>query len=97
MDLGADMLGEAFIFTVGVAVIYLEYRRQANKEAAHESMQDIHLRSLEENISELGLKIEEQNAQIRELQRLVLSNIPQKRLPARIKDRKTGTTLDVTS
>ncbi len=97
VDLGADMLGEIFIFVVGVGIIYLEYRRQNNKEAAHESTQDIHLRSLEANVSELGLKIEEQNAQIRELQRRVLNNIQPKRLPAKIKDSKTGTILDVTS
>ena len=37
VDLGADMLGEIFIFTVGVSLLSAEYWRQSRKEAKHES------------------------------------------------------------
>ena len=93
VDLGADMLGELFIFSVGTGVIAAEYWRQARKETRQESAQDLRLRNLEERVVDMGLLIEEQRAQIRELNRLVLS-LPQN-LPATIKDSKTGIVLNV--
>ena len=93
VDLGADMLGEIFIFVTGVGVIAAEYCRQSRKEATHESSQDVRLRNLEETVMDMRFTVEEQSAQIRELNRLVLS-LPQK-LPDTIKDGKTGTVLKV--
>ena len=93
VDLGADMLGEMFIFVVGAGVIAAEYWRQARKEATHESSQDIRLRNLETTVMDMRLMVEEQSAKIRELNRMVLS-LPQK-LPDTIKDSKTGRVLKV--
>ena len=93
VDLGADMLGEIFIFTVGVSLLSAEYWRQSRKEAKHESSQDVRLRELEDTVFDMRLMVEEQSAQIRELNRLVQS-LP-KKLPETIKDSKTGTVLKV--
>ena len=93
VDLGADMLGEIFIFSVGVGVLANEYWRHNKKEAQHESSQDVRIRELEDKVLDMRLTVEEQSAQIRELRRYLLSLPPA--LPETIKDSKTGKILKV--
>ncbi len=93
VDLGADMLGEMFIFSVGTALIAAEYWRLSKKESHHESSQDLRLRELEDKLLDMRFLLEQQSAQMRELNRMVLA-FPQN-LPKTIKDSKTGKVLKV--
>ncbi|KXJ17759.1 optic atrophy 3 protein homolog [Exaiptasia diaphana] len=85
VNLAAEMLGEGFLFAVGVGTLLFEYRRSAKKEEGKEAEQNRKLDELESKISELGIVIEHQAAEMRELNRLLQSfrgsenkNIPKK-------------------
>lgn len=73
VNLAAEMLGEGFLFAVAVGTLLFEYRRSANKEEAKEAAQNRKLDELENKISEFGLVIEHQAAEMRELNRLLQS------------------------
>ena len=73
VELGAEMLGEVIIFTMGAAIIYLEYRRQANNEQRKEDNQNDKLVELDAKVTDLAVMTEQQDARIRELVRLVES------------------------
>ncbi|XP_013400039.1 optic atrophy 3 protein homolog [Lingula anatina] len=67
VELGADMLGEIFIWSVAVAMIGLESYRQSSKStASREAVRE----DLEDQIQALEFKLEEQDTKIRELMRL---------------------------
>ena len=91
-ELGAEMLGEIIMFTVGAGIIYLEYRRQANSAQAKEDVQNGRLRELEAEVREMGLQVETHNAEVRELIRLLHA---QRSLPSTIVDKGSGTVLQV--
>ena len=96
VQLGADMLGEIIIFTVGSAVIAAEYMRQVRKDAAKEDKQNDRLSLAEVKIQELGLTIEQQSAEISELNRTIASlHGSEKRLPKKIHDSQSGLTVAV--
>ena len=92
IDLAADMLGEAVIFSVAVGALYFEYWRGQRKDAYKEDIQNNRLTELDNKVTELSLQVEEQNAHIRELNRLILS---QSTVPKKIIDSRTGTQLTV--
>ena len=71
VELGAEMLGEILVFFVGTGTIYLEYRRQAGKESDKEAAQNEKLEDLSLSVRELTRALENQDAHIRELERLV--------------------------
>lgn len=73
VELGAEMLGEILVFFVGTGTIYFEYRRQAGKDAEKESVQNDKLEDLSHSVRELTRAVENQDAHIRELERLIHS------------------------
>ncbi len=96
VELGAEMLGEIVLFTFGSFIIYLEYRRQANKDQGKEDFQNNRLVELEQTILDLGLQMDEQRTRISELSRLLHSQaVPISNLPSTIVDTKSGAVLQV--
>ncbi|XP_031561009.1 optic atrophy 3 protein homolog [Actinia tenebrosa] len=71
VNLAAELLGEGFLFAVGVGTLLFEYRRGIKKDERKEDEQNRHLAELEDKMSEIGLLIETQAAEIRELNRMV--------------------------
>ncbi|KAI1893679.1 hypothetical protein AGOR_G00126180 [Albula goreensis] len=72
-ELGAELLGEAIIFTVGGACMVLEYSRQAANSRRKEEELNANITSLQTQLSELTLVTETLDAQLREVNRLLLS------------------------
>ncbi|XP_055853418.1 putative OPA3-like protein CG13603 isoform X2 [Episyrphus balteatus] len=71
IELGANLLGEAIIFTIGAGLLIVEYVRSANKEAKKEAEAKQEKLELALTISELGFRVEKQDAQIREMTRIL--------------------------
>ncbi|PIK41327.1 hypothetical protein BSL78_21805 [Apostichopus japonicus] len=76
VELGAEMIGETFIFTVAVGCLAFEYWRQARKEAKHENKQTDAIDRLESRVNELGMLLEQQDARLREMNRIILTRTP---------------------
>lgn len=71
VELAADMLGEAVVFGVATACLLFEFKRQQRKEVGREDLQNTRLQTLESTLATLSLDMEEQNARLREIQRLL--------------------------
>lgn len=71
IELGANLLGEFIIFTVGAGILLLEYQRQTRKEALKESMIIQEKLELHATLNELAFQVERQDTQIREMSRLL--------------------------
>nr|XP_046245792.1 optic atrophy 3 protein homolog [Scatophagus argus] len=72
-ELGAELLGEAIIFLVGGGCMVLEYTRQsANSRRKEEELNET-ITSLQTQIAELTLTTETLDAQLREVNRQLLS------------------------
>ncbi|XP_028320859.1 optic atrophy 3 protein homolog [Gouania willdenowi] len=79
-ELGAELLGEAIIFVIGGGCMVLEYSRQAANSRRKEEELNETIASLQTQIGELSLTTETMDAQIRELNRLLMSlPAPQKK------------------
>ncbi|XP_071478502.1 putative OPA3-like protein CG13603 [Diadema setosum] len=76
VELGSEIIGESFIFSVAVGTLVFEYWRSSKKEEQHETKQSIAIRELEGKVRDLGLALEEQDAKLRELNRLVVEYAP---------------------
>lgn len=72
VDLGAEMIGEFTVFLIGAAVLYLEYWRQSRKAEKEQLEEENYLKTLSDNITNLNIMAETQDAQLRELNRHVL-------------------------
>ncbi|KAK9521224.1 hypothetical protein VZT92_021047 [Zoarces viviparus] len=72
-ELGAELLGEAIIFIIGGGCMLLEYSRQAANARHKEEEQNETIISLQTQIGELALTTETLDAQLREMNRLLLS------------------------
>ncbi|XP_030075758.1 optic atrophy 3 protein [Microcaecilia unicolor] len=72
-DLGAELLGEAIIFTIGGVCLVAEYTRQSINSKKKEEELNGRLAILHEQITELSLTAETLDAQLREVNRLLLS------------------------
>jgi len=72
VDLGAEMVGEFSVFIIGAAVLYLEYWRQSRKAEKEQQDEENYLKSLSDNITNLNILVEKQDAQLREVNRHVL-------------------------
>ncbi|KAJ8372761.1 hypothetical protein AAFF_G00277040 [Aldrovandia affinis] len=72
-ELGAELLGEAIIFTVGGACMMLEYARQAANSRRKEEELSESMVSLHAQVAELALATETLDARLREVNRLLLS------------------------
>lgn len=71
IDLGANLLGETVIFAVGAGVLLFEYNRSSNKEHLKEQMILQEKAELQAMLNELAFQAERQDAQIRELTRII--------------------------
>lgn len=69
-ELGAELLGEVIIFTVGGGCMIAEYARQSINSKKKEEELSTTLGHLQEQISELSLTMETMDAQLREVTRL---------------------------
>ncbi|XP_047004984.1 putative OPA3-like protein CG13603 [Schistocerca americana] len=72
IELGANLVGEGIIFGVAAGVLYIEYNRQTRKETAKEQARKEELDTLHYTIQELYFTTERQDAQIRELTRMIV-------------------------
>jgi len=98
VDLAANMLGELFVFAVGVGILISEYRRQQRKDQGKEDVQNRRLMELEDSIRELELNVETQSAMLRELNRaLAAAHTSSSGLPKKIIDPSSKTVLKVTN
>lgn len=103
VDLAAEMLGELFIFSVGVYILWLEYRRQQRKDETKEDLQNRRLLELESSIRELELSVETQSAMLREINRALaaanfkMPSTQTSELPKKITDPSSKTVLKVSS
>lgn len=71
IELGANLLGEVVIFVFGAGVLLFEYQRQSNKEHLKEQLILQEKAELQAMLNELAFQAERQDAQIRELTRVV--------------------------
>lgn len=72
IELGANLLGEGIIFGVAAGILFIEYNRQTRKETAKEQARKEELDTLHYTIQELYFTTERQDAQIRELTRMIV-------------------------
>ena len=72
VELGAEMLGEVVVFSIGVAVLYAEYRRQKRSENREENKHQEDFRNLQSEVEELSLCVEKQNKEIKQLNEFLL-------------------------
>ncbi|XP_070685684.1 optic atrophy 3 protein homolog [Pempheris klunzingeri] len=72
-ELGAELLGEAIIFLIGGGCMVLEYSRQATNSRRKEEELNESITSLQTQIAELALTTETLDAQLRELNRQLVS------------------------
>lgn len=71
IELGANLLGETIIFTIGAGVLVYEYIRQSKKEEIKEETGIQEKIQLSNTINELHFQIERQDAMLREMTRIV--------------------------
>ncbi|XP_058467969.1 putative OPA3-like protein CG13603 isoform X1 [Malaya genurostris] len=71
IELGANLLGEIVIFTIGAGLLLLEYQRQVRKEANKEEIVIQEKLELQATINELIFQVQRQDTQIREMARVV--------------------------
>ncbi len=69
IDLAANILGEIVVFSIAVAILLVEMKRGQLKDQAKEDAQNAKLKSLQQQINDLGIETERQSTQIRELTR----------------------------
>ncbi|XP_018620406.1 optic atrophy 3 protein homolog [Scleropages formosus] len=72
-ELGAELLGEAIIFMVGGACMVLEYSRQAANSRRKEEELNQNITSLQTQLAELTLVTETLDAQLREVNRVLVA------------------------
>uniref|UniRef100_A0A1B0A904 OPA3-like protein CG13603 n=1 Tax=Glossina pallidipes TaxID=7398 RepID=A0A1B0A904_GLOPL len=72
IDLGANVLGELFVFAVGALALLYEYTRQSKKEARREKKLELEKVELRNRVAELYFRVEQKNAQLREISRILV-------------------------
>ena len=71
VDLGAEILGEVVVFSIGVAVLYAEYKRQKRGETREEDKHQENFRNLQSRVEELGVCVHKQNKEVQRLNEIV--------------------------
>ncbi|KAG4078572.1 hypothetical protein HA402_002686 [Bradysia odoriphaga] len=85
IELGANLLGEVIIFTIGAGLLIFEYVRQSNKEAKKEEIILMEKKELVNTINDLALQLERQDAQLREINRVVAELDSRNWIPKKLK------------
>lgn len=67
VDLGAELMGEFFVFSVALAILYGETKRSQKKDQAKESKQNQTLAHLQNQINNLAFQLEEQHEEDKNL------------------------------
>uniref|UniRef100_A0A2A4JLU2 OPA3-like protein n=1 Tax=Heliothis virescens TaxID=7102 RepID=A0A2A4JLU2_HELVI len=73
IELGANLLGETLIFTIGAGLLLLEYNRQSKKEAAKEAKKEEDMKHISDTITDLYFTVQRQQTQLREMERIIYS------------------------
>ncbi|XP_075153913.1 putative OPA3-like protein CG13603 isoform X1 [Haematobia irritans] len=71
VDLGANLLGEFIIFAIGAGLLIFEYARQTSNEAKKQEKMALEKLELTNNLAEMTFRLERQDAQLRELTRVL--------------------------
>lgn len=71
IELGANLLGEVIIFSIGAGLLIVEYVRSANKESKKEEMVLQEKAELRQTLCDLQLQLERQDSQMREMNRVI--------------------------
>ncbi|XP_030370848.1 putative OPA3-like protein CG13603 isoform X2 [Scaptodrosophila lebanonensis] len=71
IELGANLLGEFIIFAIGAGLLIFEYSRQAIKESKKAEAIEMEKRQMSLTLTEMGFRLERQDAQIREMTRVL--------------------------
>ena len=72
-ELGAELLGETIIFLIGTGCMILEYSRQAANSRRKEEELSETITNLQQQVGELALTTETLDAQLREVNRLLMA------------------------
>ncbi|XP_058976186.1 putative OPA3-like protein CG13603 isoform X2 [Musca domestica] len=78
VELGANLLGEFIIFAIGAGLLIFEYARQTSNEAKKQEKMALEKAELTNNLAELTFRLERQDAQLRELTRVLADIAPAK-------------------
>uniref|UniRef100_A0A1I8P229 OPA3-like protein CG13603 n=1 Tax=Stomoxys calcitrans TaxID=35570 RepID=A0A1I8P229_STOCA len=71
VELGANLLGEFIIFAIGAGLLIFEYARQTSNEAKKQEKMTLEKLELTNNLAEMTFRLERQDAQLRELTRVL--------------------------
>lgn len=71
IELGANLLGEFIIFAIGAGLLIFEYSRQAIKENKKNEALQLEKMQLTNTLTEMNFRLERQDAQIREMTRVL--------------------------
>uniref|UniRef100_A0A1I8P258 OPA3-like protein CG13603 n=1 Tax=Stomoxys calcitrans TaxID=35570 RepID=A0A1I8P258_STOCA len=78
VELGANLLGEFIIFAIGAGLLIFEYARQTSNEAKKQEKMTLEKLELTNNLAEMTFRLERQDAQLRELTRVLADIAPSK-------------------
>lgn len=68
IDLGSELIGDVFIFSIGALAIVAEYTRQARKSAEEKGMLEARLRQIEDRNKEFGESNRELNLRLAQME-----------------------------
>lgn len=71
IELGANLLGEFIIFSIGAGLLIFEYSRQTIKENKKNELAQSEKMELTNMLTEMNFRLERQDAQIREMTRVL--------------------------
>ncbi|KAH8388288.1 hypothetical protein KR093_002814, partial [Drosophila rubida] len=71
IELGANLLGEFIIFAIGAGLLIFEYSRQSIKENKKNEAFQLEKMQLTNTLTEMNFRLERQDAQIREMTRVL--------------------------
>lgn len=71
IELGANLLGEFIIFAIGAGLLIFEYSRQTAKENKKNEAMQYEKMQLTNTLTEMNFRLERQDAQIREMTRVL--------------------------
>ncbi|XP_011550542.3 putative OPA3-like protein CG13603 isoform X1 [Plutella xylostella] len=85
IELGANLLGEGIIFVIGAGLLFIEYNRQSNKEAVKEAKREEEMKHINSTLSDLFFTVQQQQAQLREMERVVVELASKPAQPGKVK------------